>query len=270
MARAIRMEVKQQIMLLEKPPTLAIILVGEDDASQVYVKMKLRACRKVGIRALTLKLPANTPQDVLLTKINELNEDSEITGIIVQLPLPPSVNTNAVLETIIPYKDVDGLHPMNQGQLLTGGTLIPSTPLAVLRILDFYEIPIAGKHAVIINRSRLVGRPLSQLLLNRDATVTICHSKTQDLVEITRCADLLISAVGRRRRFTITGDMIKDGSVLIDVGLSRLEGKVVGDVDASSVEGRASHLTPVPKGVGPVTVATVLQNVLTAMKLQRD
>jgi methylenetetrahydrofolate dehydrogenase (NADP+)/methenyltetrahydrofolate cyclohydrolase len=269
-ARAIRREVKEQIMLLEKPPTLAIILVGEDDASQIYVKMKQRACRKVGIRSLDIKLPRNTSQDIIAEKIQELNQNPDVTGIIVQLPLPSSINTNTVLETIIPYKDVDGLHPLNQGRLLTGGALIPSTPLAVLRILEFYEIPVAGKHAVIINRSRLVGRPLAQLLLNRDATVTVCHSKTQDLSEVTRQADLLISAVGRRPSFTITGDMIKAGATLIDVGLNRVDGKVVGDIDATSVEGRASHLTPVPKGVGPVTVATVLHNVLTANKLQSD
>lgn len=267
-ARAIRKEIKQQVLLLEKPPTLAIIQVGEDDASQVYVKMKQRACRKVGIQSAEYKLPSNTQQDALLSKIQELNQNTEINGIIVQLPLPPSLNTIAVIEAVNPFKDVDGLHPLNQGRLLTGGSLIPCTPLAVLRVLDFYEIPLAGKNAVIINRSRLVGRPLAQLLLNRDATVTICHSKTQDLTDITQRADLLISAVGRRPKFTLTGDMVKEGATLVDVGLSRIEGKVVGDVDAASVEGRAAHLTPVPRGVGPVTVATVLQNVLTAMKLQ--
>ncbi len=230
--------------------------------------MKQRACRKVGIQSAEYKLPSNTQQDALLSKIQELNQNTEINGIIVQLPLPPSLNTIAVIEAVNPFKDVDGLHPLNQGRLLTGGSLIPCTPLAVLRVLDFYEIPLAGKNAVIINRSRLVGRPLAQLLLNRDATVTICHSKTQDLTDITQRADLLISAVGRRPKFTLTGDMVKEGATLVDVGLSRIEGKVVGDVDAASVEGRAAHLTPVPRGVGPVTVATVLQNVLTAMKLQ--
>ncbi len=256
-------------MLLEKPPTLAIILVGEDEASQIYVKMKHRACRKVGINAKEYRFPVNTHQDTLVAKIRELNQNPEITGIIVQLPLPSTISTFTVIESVSPLKDIDGLHPLNQGRLLSGGFLVPCTPLAVVRILDFYEIPIAGKHAVIINRTRLVGRPLTQLLLNKDATVTICHSKTQNLSEITRQADILVSAVGRRPKFTITGDMIKDGATIIDVGLSRLDGKVVGDVDSGSVEGRASHLTPVPRGVGPVTVATVLQNVLTAMKLQR-
>lgn len=232
--------------------------------------MKRKACRKVGIQSIEYNLPSSTLQATLLAKIRELNQNPEIHGIIVQLPLPSSLDTITVIEAINPFKDVDGLHPLNQGRLLTGGELAPSTPLAVIRILDYYKIPITGQHVVIINRSQLVGRPLAQLLLNRDATVTVCHSKTQNLMEITRQADILISAVGRRSSFTVTGEMIKEGVTIVDVGLSRIEGKVVGDVDAASVEGRASNLTPVPRGVGPVTVATVLQNVLTAMRLQSE
>ena len=248
---------------------LATILVGDDPASHIYIDLKQKAATQAGMDARDLKLPADTPEDELLATIAEVNADDEVDGLLVQLPLPDHIDENRVIEAIAPEKDVDGIHPVNAGRLYLGRpALVPGTPLGIMRMLDEYEIPLEGAHAVVIGRSAIVGKPIAHLLLQRNATVTICHSRTQDLDRHTLDADVLVAAVGRTH--LISADMVKAGATVIDVGMNRDESsrKVLGDVDPGAME-RAAYITPVPGGVGPMTIAMVLQNAVTAARLRR-
>ena len=249
-------------------PTLAVILVGEDPASQVYVRNKKRAAEDVGIAARDFLYPGGYPQDALLSTIREINADPSIHGILLQLPLPKGMNEDEAITAIAPDKDADGLHPESLGRLLGGKPrMIPCTPAGCLAILDHYDIPLEGAEAVVIGRSRLVGKPLAQLLLARNATVTMCHTRTRDLAAHCRRADVLCVAAGRAR--FVTGDMVKEGVVVVDVGVNRLDtGKLAGDVDFASVSPRARAITPVPGGVGPMTIAMLMRNTLLAARRQ--
>ncbi len=272
-AQDIRLKIKQQAELLKRSkvePYLATILVGDNPASKAYLRNKHTACEEGGMKSRNIELQASTPQGELERLIQELNEDQTVTGILLQLPLPKGLDDTAAISRIAPEKDVDGLNPFNLG-LLSQGTakLIPCTPKGVVVLLKYYGIGIAGKHAVIINRSKLVGRPLSQLLLNQDATVTVCHSKTRNLAEISRQADLLITGIGRRSEFVVGADMIKPGAAVVDVGISSVEGKLRGDVDFDSALQVASFVSPVPRGVGPMTIAMLMYNTLLAACLQK-
>jgi methylenetetrahydrofolate dehydrogenase (NADP+) / methenyltetrahydrofolate cyclohydrolase len=248
---------------------LATILVGDDPASHIYIDLKQKAATQVGMDARDLKLPADTSEDDLLATIAKVNADDEVDGLLVQLPLPEHIDENRVIEAIAPEKDVDGIHPVNAGRLYLGRpTLVPGTPLGIMRMLDEYEIPLEGARAVVVGRSAIVGKPMAHLLLQRNATVTICHSRTQDLQRHTLDADVLVAAVGHTH--LIAADMVKAGATVIDVGMNRDESsrKVLGDVDPGAME-LAAHMTPVPGGVGPMTIAMVLQNAVTAARLRR-
>jgi len=248
---------------------LATVLVGDDPASHIYIDLKQKAALRAGMEARDLKLPADTSEEELLATIAELNADDSIDGILVQLPLPDHIDENRAIEAISPAKDVDGIHPINAGRLYLGRpTLVPGTPLGIMRMLDEYEIPLEGARAVVVGRSAIVGKPMAHLLLQRNATVTICHSRTQDLQRHTLDADVLVAAVGRTH--LISADMVRAGATVIDVGMNRDEGsrKVFGDVDPSAM-GEAAYMTPVPGGVGPMTIAMVLQNAVTAARLRR-
>ena len=248
---------------------LATVLVGDDPASHIYIDLKQKAAGQAGMEARDLKLPADTSEDELLATIAELNADDGVDGLLVQLPLPDHIDENRAIEAIAPDKDVDGIHPLNAGRLYLGRpTLVPGTPLGIMRMLDEYEIPLEGARAVVVGRSAIVGKPMAHLLLQRNATVTICHSRTQDLQRHTLDADVLVAAVGRTH--VISADMVKAGATVIDVGMNRDEGsrKVLGDVDPSAMD-EAAFMTPVPGGVGPMTIAMVLQNTVTAARLRR-
>ena len=248
-----------------KTPGLAVVLVGDDPASAVYVKNKNKTCKNIGFQSFEHILPKNTSEDKLLNLINELNNDDQVNGILVQLPLPSHISSKKVLVAINPQKDVDGFHLENVGRLVTGNSLFkPCTPAGIIQLLDEYKIEIEGKNAVIIGRSNIVGKPVSFLLLERNATVTICHSRTKDLPSITRSADILIAAIGKPNFVSL--DMVKNNAVVIDVGINRLDGKLVGDVDFASVSKQASLITPVPGGVGPMTIAMLMENTLQAFK----
>ena len=248
---------------------LATVLVGDDPASHIYIDLKQKAAVQAGMEARDLKLPADTSEDELLATIADLNADDGVDGLLVQLPLPDHIDENRAIEAIAPGKDVDGIHPLNAGRLYLGRpTLVPGTPLGVMRMLDEYEIPLEGARAVVVGRSAIVGKPMAHLLLQRNATVTVCHSRTQDLQRHTLDADVLVAAVGRTH--VISADMVKAGATVIDVGMNRDEGsrKVLGDVDPSAMD-EAAYMTPVPGGVGPMTIAMVLQNTVTAARLRR-
>jgi methylenetetrahydrofolate dehydrogenase (NADP+)/methenyltetrahydrofolate cyclohydrolase len=248
---------------------LATVLVGDDPASHIYIDLKQKAAREAGMDPRDLKLPAETSEDDLLGTIAELNSDDSVDGLLVQLPLPDHIDETRVIEAIAPDKDVDGIHPVNAGRLYLGRpTLVPGTPLGIMRMLDEYEIPLEGARAVVVGRSAIVGKPMAHLLLQRNATVTICHSRTQELERHTLDADVLVAAVGRTH--LISADMVKAGATVIDVGMNRVEGsrKLLGDVDPGAME-RAAYMTPVPGGVGPMTIAMVLQNAVTAARLRR-
>lgn len=256
-------------------PCLAAILVGEDPASQVYVRNKQKACEKAGIQSRLERLPANTDQDALLNRIGQLNEDSQVHGILVQLPLPDSIQQAAVLDAVAPHKDVDAFHPENAGLLSQGRPrFLPCTPHGIQQLLHRSQIHTAGRHIVVLGRSEIVGKPMALMLMQRDsttgpdtanATVTVCHSRTPNLAEITRQADILIVAIGRPNFLTV--DMIQPGAVIIDVGINRTDEGLVGDVDFDAVSQIAGHITPVPGGVGPLTIAMVLYNTLAAAML---
>lgn len=248
--------------------SLAVIIVGDDPASKVYVNNKKKACEKLGITSYEYVLPESTTQEELMQTVKELNERADVNGILCQLPLPKHLDSNAVIDAIAPEKDVDCFSPTNVGLLNIGrGRLLPCTPAGIMDMLEYKNISVSGKHCVVIGRSNIVGKPMSALLLAADATVTVCHSKTQNLKEITKTADVLIAAVGRPK--FVTADMVKDGAVVIDVGIHRTEsGKLCGDVDFDSVEPKASYITPVPGGVGPMTIARLMRNTVTAAKLQ--
>jgi methylenetetrahydrofolate dehydrogenase (NADP+)/methenyltetrahydrofolate cyclohydrolase len=247
---------------------LATVLVGDDPASHIYIDLKQKAAQQAGMDARDLKLPADTSEAELLSTIAELNADDGIDGLLVQLPLPDHIDETRVIESIAPAKDVDGIHPFNAGRLYLGRpTLVPGTPLGIMRMLDEYEIPLEGARAVVVGRSAIVGKPTAHLLLQRNATVTICHSRTEDLRRHTLDADVLVAAVGRTH--LISADMVKAGATVIDVGMNRdaASRKVLGDVDPGALE-RAAYMTPVPGGVGPMTIAMVLQNAVTAARLR--
>lgn len=249
---------------------LATVLVGDDPASHIYINLKQKAAQEAGMEARDLKLPADTSEEELLATIAELNGDDDVDGLLVQLPLPDHIDENRVIEAIAPAKDVDGIHPVNAGRLYLGRpTLVPGTPLGIMRMLDEYEIPLEGARAVVIGRSAIVGKPMAHLLLQRNATVTICHSRTRDLARHTLDADVLVAAVGRTH--LVSPDMVKAGATVIDVGMNRNEetGKLLGDVDPGAMD-HAAYMTPVPGGVGPMTIAMVLQNAVTAARLRES
>ncbi len=245
-------------------PGMAVIIVGNDPASKVYVANKVKACAELGLYSIHRELPADVSEAQLLAEVEALNNDPKIHGILVQLPLPKHLDSHTVIEAINPNKDVDGFHQMNVGALVTGETPFPScTPYGVMVLLEKSGISIEGKHAVVVGRSNIVGKPMALLLLHKNATVTICTSKTVDLAKHTRDADILVAAVGRAN--FITGDMVKPGAAVIDVGINRnAEGKLVGDVDFNSVKEVAGHLTPVPGGVGPMTITMLVANTVRA------
>lgn len=246
-------------------PHLATVIVGNDPASQMYVRMKHKACEQVGIGSVGVELPADVKTRTVVDKVRALNRDGTIDGILVQLPMPEQVDAERVIGAIDPNKDVDGYHPENMGNLFLGKPRFSScTPAGIMTLLAEYGIPVAGARAVIAGRSIDVGRPMAALLLNADATVTICHSKTKDLAEELKRADILVSAIGKPH--FITGEMVKEGAVVIDVGINQLEGKLVGDVDFEAVKEIASAITPVPGGVGPMTIATLMENTFRSAK----
>jgi methylenetetrahydrofolate dehydrogenase (NADP+) / methenyltetrahydrofolate cyclohydrolase len=267
LAERVRAEVKEDAARLGEEIGLATVLVGDDPASHVYIRIKHRTAREVGIRTIDRRLPEDTSENDLVDLVAELNEDDSIDGILVQTPLPSQIDEARVMRTIDPMKDVDGLHPFNAGQLFFGRqTLVGATPLGIMRLLVEYEIPVARKRAVVVGRSLIVGRPIAMLLLHANATLTICHSRTDDLVHHTRDADILVVAVGTRD--LVTPDMVKPGAAVIDVGMNRLGDRVVGDVDPR-VAAVAGFLTPVPGGVGPMTIAYVLANAVRAARYRR-
>ena len=251
---------------LPRKPGLAVILVGDNQASRVYVTGKEKDCAECGFLSFEYKLPAETTQAELLELIDRLNGDEAVDGILVQLPLPEHLNEDQVLNAIHPEKDVDCFHPFNVGRLVIGDPVfLPCTPAGVMEMLKEYDIPVAGKHCVVLGRSNIVGKPMGALLLQQSGTVTTCHSRTPDLASFTRQADILVSAVGRVG--LVTADMVKEGAVVIDVAMNRnAEGKLCGDVDYASVEPKASYITPVPGGVGPMTRAMLMKNTLLAAK----
>lgn len=249
-------------------PCLATVLVGDNPASATYVGMKQKACAEVGIRTIDHHPPQDYMAQQLVELVTILNEDRKVHGILVQLPLPDQITEFVVTGMIDVKKDVDGLTPANAGLLAYGLAMLkPCTPAGVMELLRYYDISVEGKHAVVINRSMLVGKPISLMLLHQNATVTMCHSKTQNIKELCKKADILVTAVGNREKFVVTADMVKDGAVVIDVATDRVNGKLVGDVDFESVKEKASYITPVPGGVGPMTVAMLLRNTVLATSL---
>ncbi len=268
--RAVARDVKERIAVKTAEmiawgitPHLAVVLVGENPASQVYVRNKENACIKAGIRSTVIRLDEDCTQQTLEDTVKKLNDDESVHGILVQLPLPKHLDEASVLRLIDPDKDVDGFHAMNSGRLMNGQpAFVPCTPLGVMELLKAYDIDPNGKRAVVIGRSNIVGKPMAMLLLAANATVTICHSRTQNLAEITRDADILVAAVGRAN--FVKADMVKPGAAVIDVGINRVDGKLVGDVDFDAVSEVAGHITPVPGGVGQMTIAMLLCNTLDA------
>jgi len=276
LAESMYVKMKEQTDAMEQKPCLAVILVGADPASQVYVNNKKKSCVKAGVRSISIEFPYNILEQEVLKKIKELNEDQTVTGMIVQVPLPSHISEEKVLYAIDPKKDMDGFHPENLGEVYLSKDkeyLPPATPAGIVAMLEANDIEISGKEVVVVGRSNNVGKAVAIMLLNRNATVTVCHSKTQDLAFHTKRADIIIAAVGRPK--FITGDMIKDGAVIVDVGIHRIENPdkisdkkfvLCGDVDFDSVKNKVSAISPVPGGVGPMTVASLIQNTLRASK----
>ncbi len=253
-------ELKTRLEKYDSSPTLVVILVGDNPASRIYVNNKKKTAENLGINSIVINYPSDVEEQVLLDKIHELNSDKNVTAILVQLPLPEHIDKFKIINAISPEKDVDGFTPENSGRLFTGEKpyVYPCTPKGIIRLLDEYEIPIEGKHAVIVGRSNIVGKPLAQMLLNRNATVTICHSRTKNLADITKTADILVSAVGGK---IIGINMIQSNCVVVDVGIFKDEnGKTRGDVDFDTVAPLTSYITPVPGGVGPMTIAMLMSN----------
>jgi methylenetetrahydrofolate dehydrogenase (NADP+)/methenyltetrahydrofolate cyclohydrolase len=264
-----RAQLKEEVVKLKEQgivPGLAVILVGEDPASRSYVKGKEKGCEQVGIYSELIELPDTITEERLVAEIDRLNGDDRINGILVQLPLPKHIEEKAIIERISPEKDVDGFHPISVGRMMTGqDTFLPCTPHGILELVKETNLDISGKHVVVIGRSNIVGKPVGQLFLNENATVTYCHSKTQNIKELSKLADILIVAVGRPKM--VTADYIKEGAVVIDVGVNRLEtGKLCGDVDFDNVLDVAGYITPVPKGVGPMTITMLLHNTVESAK----
>ncbi len=251
-------------------PTLAVILVGDDPASRVYVDNKKKACELVGFRSLEFKLPAETKQEELMALVEELNNRDDVNGILCQLPLPAGLDENAVIEAISPLKDVDAFHKQNVGRIMIGDyDFLPCTPAGIMELLHAYDIEVEGKNCVVIGRSNIVGKPMAMLMLHENATVTICHSRTKNIRDIAAAADILVVAIGRAKH--VKSDMVREGAVVIDVGMDRDEnGKLCGDVDFEAVKDKCSYITPVPGGVGPMTIAMLMKNTLKAAKLQNN
>lgn len=273
LAQKLQQEMTQEVTVLKEKglqPGLAVILVGEDPASQVYVRNKERAANNIGMYSVVYRLPETTSEAALIAKIEELNQDDKIHGILVQLPLPKHINEDVVLDTIDPVKDVDGFHPMNLGNLFAGKpTMIPCTPAGIMELIKLSGIDLAGKNAVIIGRSNIVGKPMAHLLLQANATVTICHSKTRDLPKVAKQADVLVVAIGRAN--FVTADFVKEGAVVIDVGINRDENnKLTGDVKFDEVAPLTSFITPVPGGVGPMTITMLMRQTIDAAKRKEN
>lgn len=271
LAKKIRMDLKQEVEKLKQTgiqPKLAVVMLGDNSSSEVYVKNKSSACRKVGIEFEEFLLDKTTTEEELLTLIQQLNEAKNIHGILLQSPVPKQIDINKAFRTILPEKDVDGFHPMNVGNLVIGeDCFVSCTPFGVMKLLEEYQIEVEGKNAVILGRSNIVGKPMVQCLLAQNATITVCHSKTQKIHDLVKNADIVISAIGKPQ--FVTSDMIKAGAVVIDVGINRRDdGSIVGDVEFESVSQKASYITPVPGGIGPMTIAMLLTNVVKAAKIQ--
>ena len=273
LSKKIRNELKNEVIKLKEKnanPKLAVILVGDDPASQIYVRNKSKACENVGIEFEEFLFDSNIEEAELLETIEKLNNDKTISGILLQAPIPKHLNINKAFRTILPCKDVDGFNPINVGNLCIGeDAFISCTPYGIVKMLEEYHLSVEGKNVVILGRSNIVGKPLIQCMLNKNATVTVCHSKTSNIKDVTKIADVLISAIGKPK--FVTEDMVKDDVIIIDVGINRLEdGHIVGDVDFDNVSKKASYITPVPGGVGPMTIAMLLNNVVKATKLQLE
>ena len=274
--KAVSAQVKEKVRLetaelMEKhgiQPGLAVVIVGNDPASRVYVNNKKKACDAVGFLSFEYALPEDTTQEELLALVQKLNDDPSVNGILVQLPVPKQIDDKAIINAISPAKDVDAFHPENVGRIMIGEySFLPCTPAGAMELIDSTGVDVAGKNCVVIGRSNIVGKPMAMLLLHRNGTVTICHSRTKDLTAVTREADILVAAVGKPN--FVTGDMVKEGAVVIDVGINRLDnGKLCGDVNFAEVEPKAGWITPVPGGVGPMTIAMLMRNTLTAAKAQ--
>ena len=266
LAERVRAELKTELEGLARPVGLATVLVGEDPASAVYIRRKQEACREVGIEPFDHHLEADISEDELIELVRGLNGDERVTGILAQLPLPEQIDEGKVIRSIDPIKDADGFHPVSAGYLLQGSpTFVAATPAGIMEVLREYDVELKGAQAVVIGRSNIVGKPMALLLLAEHATVTICHSRTRDLAGVVRQADVVVAAVGRPE--TVTADMVKEGATVVDVGINRVDGKIVGDV-AEDVRGRAGLLTPVPGGVGPMTIASLLRNTVRAARYQ--
>ncbi|MBE7025954.1 MAG: bifunctional methylenetetrahydrofolate dehydrogenase/methenyltetrahydrofolate cyclohydrolase FolD [Ruminococcaceae bacterium] len=273
LAKKVKMQQKEQAEILKAKgvePCLAVVIVGENPASKVYVAGKIRDCEEVGITSREYALPASTTQDELLALVSELNNDDSVSGFIVQLPLPSHIDEKTILDAIDPKKDVDAFHPINVGKIMIGDyDFLPCTPAGVMELLEEYKIDISGKECVVVGRSNIVGKPQAMLLLHKNGTVTVCHSRTKNLSDVTRRADILVVAIGKGE--FVTGDMIKEGAVVIDVGMNRNdEGKLVGDVHFESAKEKASYITPVPGGVGVMTRAILMKNAIKAAQLNQD
>ena len=268
-AASVRESIKKEVEVLEKDGKktgLAVIIVGNNPASRVYVNNKKKGCAEVGMESFEYALPEETTTDELLELVEKLNNDTAVDGILCQLPLPSQIDEKRVLNAIAPNKDVDAFHPVNTGHIMIGDhSFLPCTPAGIMEMLKYYNISVEGKECVVIGRSNIVGKPMAMLLLGQNGTVTICHSRTKNLKEVTRRADILVAAVGKA--YFVTEDMVKDGAVVIDVGMNRnAEGKLCGDVDFDKVKDKCSFITPVPGGVGPMTITMLLKNTLTASK----
>ena len=272
-SQKVRSEIAEEVKAFKEAygyaPGLAVIVVGDDPASAVYVRNKHKACLDVGITSYQIEFPGETEEDVLLSKIDELNSDPKVNGILVQLPLPKHISEEKVINRISPKKDVDAFHPENVGKIMIGSyDFLPCTPAGIVELLNHYSVAIEGKSCVVIGRSNIVGKPMALLLTERNGTVTLCHSRTKNLANITSEADIVVVAIGKPE--FLTADMIKEGAVVVDVGINRLpDGKLVGDVKFDEVEKKASMITPVPGGVGPMTITMLLKNTLTAARKQR-
>lgn len=270
-SEAVKLRVSDEVKELKSngiEPCLAVILVGDDPASRVYVNNKKKACEFCGIRSLEYVLPAETKEEELIELIEKLNNDKSVNGILCQLPLPKHLDEKKVLNLIKPEKDVDAFHPENVGHIMIGDfNFLPCTPAGIMEMLRYENIDLDGKNCVVIGRSNIVGKPMAMLMLKENATVTICHSRTKNLKEVVAGADVIVAAVGRPN--FVTADMVKDGAVIIDVGINRMDdGKLCGDVDFEACKEKASYITPVPGGVGPMTIATLMQNTITATRIQ--
>ena len=267
-AEKLRAELKKKVSKLKEKPGLAVVLVGKNPASQVYVNMKEKKCNEAGFYFKKIVLPENISEEELLGKIDELNQDNKIHGMLVQLPLPKHIDEHLIIDAILPPKDADGFNPINMGNLLIGKNLVvPATPKGIIKLIESTGINLEGKHAVVVGRSNIVGKPVSVLLQQKNCTVTMCHSKTKPLAKYTKEGDILVVAIGKARM--ITKDMVKKGAIVIDVGTNKVYDKLVGDVDFDEVKKVAGYITPVPRGVGPMTIACLLENTLECMELQK-